>query len=69
MNAIRVGTTNTSIHTLSGNPDRPAKIAAMTPMGRIAEPEDIAQTALWLASDKSGFVTGTVITVAGGLSA
>jgi NAD(P)-dependent dehydrogenase (short-subunit alcohol dehydrogenase family) len=54
---------------MSGNPDRPAKIAAMTPMGRIAEPEDIAQTALWLASDKSGFVTGTVITVAGGLSA
>jgi NAD(P)-dependent dehydrogenase (short-subunit alcohol dehydrogenase family) len=69
VNAIRVGTTNTSIHSMSGNPDRPAKIAAMTPMGRIAEPEDIAQTALWLASDKSGFVTGTVITVAGGLSA
>lgn len=69
VNAIRVGTTNTSIHALSGNPDRPARIAAMTPMGRIAEPEDIAQTALWLASDKSGFVTGTVITVAGGLSA
>lgn len=69
VNAIRVGTTNTSIHSLSGNPERPAKIAAMTPMGRIAEPEDIAQTALWLASDKSGFVTGTVVTVAGGLSA
>lgn len=69
VNAIRVGTTNTSIHASMGNPDRPAKIAAMTPMGRIAEPEDIAQTALWLASDKSGFVTGTVITVAGGLSA
>lgn len=69
VNAIRVGTTNTSIHSMNGNPDRPAKIAAMTPMGRIAEPEDIAQTALWLASDKSGFVTGTVITVAGGLSA
>lgn len=68
VNAIRVGTTNTSIHALSGNPDRPAKIAAMTPMGRIAEPGDIAETALWLASDKSGFVTGTVITVAGGLS-
>jgi len=69
VNAIRVGTTNTSIHVLTGNPDRPAKIAGMTPMGRIAEPEDIAQTALWLASEKSGFVTATVITVAGGLSA
>lgn len=67
VNAIRVGTTNTRIHAVGGNPQRPAKIAALTPMGRIAEPEDIAQAALWLASSGSGFVTGTVITVAGGL--
>lgn len=67
VNAIRVGTTNTRIHTEGGNPERPARIAAITPMGRIAEPEDIARAALWLASPGSGFVTGTVITVAGGL--
>lgn len=67
VNAIRVGTTNTRIHTEGGNPERPAKIAALTPMGRIAEPDDIARAALWLASPGSGFVTGTVITVAGGL--
>ncbi len=67
VNAIRVGTTNTRIHVEGGNPQRPAKIAALTPMGRIAEPEDIAQAALWLASPGSGFVTGTVITIAGGL--
>jgi NAD(P)-dependent dehydrogenase (short-subunit alcohol dehydrogenase family) len=67
VNAIRVGTTNTRIHLEGGNPERPAKIAALTPMGRIAEPEDIARAALWLASPGSGFITGTVITVAGGL--
>lgn len=67
VNAIRVGTTNTRIHTEEGNPERPARIAAITPMGRIAEPEDIARAALWLASPGSGFVTGTVITVSGGL--
>ncbi|MCK8780036.1 SDR family oxidoreductase [Rhizobium sp. NTR19] len=67
VNAIRVGTTNTRIHQEGGNPERPAKIAAVTPMGRIAEPEDIARAALWLASPGSGFVTGTVITVTGGL--
>lgn len=67
VNAIRVGTTNTRIHVEGGNPERPAKIAALTPMGRIAEPEDIARAALWLASPGSGFVTGTVITVTGGL--
>lgn len=66
VNAIRVGTTNTRIHTEGGNPDRPARVAAMTPMGRIAEPEDIAQAAFWLASPGSGFVTGTIITVTGG---
>lgn len=66
VNAIRVGTTNTRIHTEGGNPARPAKIAAMTPMGRIAEPEDIARAAVWLASPGSGFVTGTTITVSGG---
>ena len=67
VNAIRVGTTNTRIHTQGGNPERPGKIASITPMGRIAEPDDIARAALWLASPGSGFVTGTVITVSGGL--
>jgi NAD(P)-dependent dehydrogenase (short-subunit alcohol dehydrogenase family) len=66
VNAIRVGTTNTRIHSQGGNPERPARIAAATPMGRIAEPEDIARAALWLASPGSGFVTGTLITVSGG---
>ena len=66
VNAIRVGTTNTRIHTQGGNPERPARIAAATPMGRIAEPEDIARAALWLASPGSGFMTGTLITVSGG---
>lgn len=68
VNAIRVGTTDTSIHERSGNPDRPEKIAALTPLGRIARPEDIAQAALWLASPGAGFVTGTVLTVAGGFA-
>lgn len=67
VNAIRVGTTNTRIHTQGGNPDRPARIAAVTPMGRIAEPEDIARAVLMLASPGAGFMMGTLITVAGGL--
>jgi NAD(P)-dependent dehydrogenase (short-subunit alcohol dehydrogenase family) len=67
VNAIRVGTTNTRIHTEGGNPERPARIAAITPMGRIAEPIDIARAALWLASPGSGFVTATITTVSGGL--
>ncbi|MEO9515482.1 MAG: SDR family oxidoreductase [Paracoccaceae bacterium] len=68
VNAVRVGTTDTTIHAANGNPDRVKKVAALTPLGRIADPIDIAEAALWLASDQSKFVTGTTLTVAGGLS-
>ena len=40
--------------------------SAMVPLGRLAEPEDIAGAALFLASDDAGYVTGEVICVNGG---
>jgi NAD(P)-dependent dehydrogenase (short-subunit alcohol dehydrogenase family) len=42
---------------------------AMHPMGRFGQPEDVASTAVFLASDESGWTTGSVITVDGGYSA
>jgi NAD(P)-dependent dehydrogenase (short-subunit alcohol dehydrogenase family) len=46
-----------------------AKLARQIPLGRIGEPEDIANAALYLASDESRFVTGAEIKVDGGISA
>lgn len=49
--------------------ERGKLIIAHTPMGRFGEPEDLIGTMLWLASDASKFVTGTIIPVDGGFSA
>jgi NAD(P)-dependent dehydrogenase (short-subunit alcohol dehydrogenase family) len=45
-----------------------ARIAAQIPMQRYAEPEDIAKVMLYLASDDSGWVTGSVNMADGGLT-
>ena len=43
------------------------KISAQTPLGRWATPKDIADAALFLASDSARFITGRILTVDGGL--
>lgn len=54
-------------------PDQAAKGRAQTiqsiPLGRISRPEDIAQAALYLASEMSSYVTGSVLVVDGGYTA
>ncbi len=42
-------------------------LLASTPLGRLGEPEDIARCVRFLVSDASGFVTGAVLAVDGGL--
>ena len=37
-----------------------------TPMGRLGRPEEVAEAALYLASDDSSFVTGTALVIDGG---
>jgi meso-butanediol dehydrogenase / (S,S)-butanediol dehydrogenase / diacetyl reductase len=40
---------------------------SLTPMGRLEEPEDVAKSVLFLASDLSGFITGEALNVTGGV--
>ena len=44
-------------------------MAAMHPIGRIAQPEEVAETVLWLCADKASFVTGHGLVVDGGYTA
>jgi NAD(P)-dependent dehydrogenase (short-subunit alcohol dehydrogenase family) len=45
------------------------RLTALTPLRRAAVPEEIAEAAAWLLSDRSSFVTGTVLRVDGGARA
>ena len=44
-----------------------AGMRAKTPLGRLGEPEDIANTYLWLSTDEASYINGTTISVDGGI--
>jgi len=70
-NVICPGTVQTPIwnERLKSEPEIFDKLARWYPLGRVGQPEDIASAALYLASDDASWVTGTVLTVDGGLMA
>ena len=45
------------------------KLARQVPLGRVGEPDDIANAVLYLASDESRFMTGAELKLDGGISA
>ena len=66
VNAVAPGFVRTAIHADSGMPDRLEKVAPTMPIGRAAEPEEIAEAVLWLLSDAASYTTGAILRVAGG---
>ena len=69
VNAIAPGTTLTELlrDWDAASPGVIDQLNARTPLGRAAEPDEIAQAAAWLLSDRASYVTGAVLRVAGGL--
>ena len=68
VNAIAPGfiATDMSSKALNGDEERKRKVISRTPMGYLGRPEDVADTALFLATSASGYITGTSIRVDGG---
>ena len=67
VNAICPGVIFTPLMHSGNEADAEEMIAELQPLPHRGEAEDIASTALWLAGDDAGFVTGQAITVDGGL--
>lgn len=65
VNSVHPGFIDTPI---LGDADR-SQLAGVTPMGRIGQPEEIANAVAFLASDLSGFMTGSELVVDGGYTA
>ncbi len=69
VNSIGPGAIRTPINTAAWNtPEAYAGLMKLVPYKRIGEPDDIAQAAVWLASDAADYVTGATLFVDGGMT-
>ncbi|WP_460358208.1 SDR family NAD(P)-dependent oxidoreductase [Actinoallomurus acanthiterrae] len=67
VNALAPGMTRTAkLDQVTEGTDMIAQHEALTPLGRLATPDEIADAAIWLCSDESSYVTGTTLSVDGG---
>jgi glucose 1-dehydrogenase len=69
VNSIAPGAIRTPINTAAwSTPAAYADLMTLVPYKRIGEPDDIAQAAVWLASDAADYVTGATLFVDGGMT-
>jgi NAD(P)-dependent dehydrogenase (short-subunit alcohol dehydrogenase family) len=63
---VAPGLVDTDLHATTGDPGRPARMAGGIPLGRAAQPEEIAEAVAWLVGPHASYVTATTLRVAGG---
>jgi len=64
VNLMRQNATNKGL-----DPDDWRQLTATMPFGRLAEPQEVAELCAFLVSDRAAYISGTVVTIDGGLSA
>jgi NAD(P)-dependent dehydrogenase (short-subunit alcohol dehydrogenase family) len=68
VNAVAPGTVATERFRALRTPEESRRLGESIPLGRVAEPEEIADVILFLASDAAGYITGATVDVNGGLT-
>jgi len=67
VNAVCPGYIDTPLlQPLFANEDRKEQVVSRHPVGRLGQPEEIAEAVIWLSSDAASFVTGHSMAVDGG---
>ena len=66
VNGVAPGIVRTEIHAAAGDPGRLDRVAPNVPVGRVGEPEEVAEAVAWLLGDSCPYATGATLRVAGG---
>lgn len=66
VNAVAPGIIDTDIHASAGKPERVAQFAPLIPMGRAGTAEEVAESILFLMSDRASYVSGAILRIGGG---
>ena len=70
VNAVAPGPTETGmLNRFTGSAERKAGLISTVPLGRVGEPDEIANAIVFLCSDRASFISGHVLSVDGGKSA
>jgi len=67
VNIVAPGLASTDLALATNTPEQIQWVKDITPLGRLAEPDEVADAVAWLASDAASFVNGAVVSVNGGL--
>ena len=66
VNAVAPGLIATDIHEKAGDASRVERLMPSVPLGRVGLAKEVADTVMWLLSEESSYVCGTIIRISGG---
>ena len=66
VNAVAPGLIDTEIHAKAGDASRVDRLMPSVPLGRVGGADEVAQTVMWLLSEQSSYVSGSIVPVSGG---